>query len=119
MADALWGDVYFKDTYAGRLQQEPGGWHVFTYGDSYVGSDQPPIAHTLPLRHEPYVSERGEKDIQLSTISSILRVLGLLDERRLDFPTDEVRYDSWREVVTFVGVDRKKGVDCAISRESS
>lgn len=119
MADALWGNVYFKDTYAGRLQQEPGGWHVFTYDDSYVGSDQPPIAHTLPLRHEPYVSERGEKDIQLSTISSILRVLGMLDERRLDFPTDEVRYDSWREVVAFVGVDRKKGVDCAISRESS
>ena len=59
MADALWGNVYFKDTYAGRLQQEPGGRHVFTYDDSYMGSDQPPIAHTLPLRHEPYISERG------------------------------------------------------------
>lgn len=42
----------------------------------------------------------------------------MLDERRLDFPQDEVRYDSMREVVMFVGADRKKSVRCAISREA-
>ena len=59
MAGASWGNVYFKDTYAGRLQEDPGGRHIFAYDDSYLESGQPAIAHTLPLRHEPYVSERG------------------------------------------------------------
>ena len=59
MARTLWGKVYFKDTYAGRLQEEPGGRCVFTYDPSYLEAKQPVIAHTLPLRAEPYISERG------------------------------------------------------------
>jgi len=60
MARTLWGKVYLKDIYAGRLQEEPGGRCVFTYDPTYLEREQPPaIAHTLPLRVEPYVSERG------------------------------------------------------------
>ena len=59
MARTLWGKVYLKDLYAGRLQEEPGGRCAFAYDTSYLESHQPAIAHTLPLRSEPYVSERG------------------------------------------------------------
>ncbi|HWM65569.1 MAG TPA: HipA domain-containing protein [Steroidobacteraceae bacterium] len=60
MARTLWGKVYFKDTYAGRLQEEPGGRCVFTYDPTYLSSEQPAaIAHTLPLRAGPHISERG------------------------------------------------------------
>lgn len=59
MANILWGKVYFKDIYAGRLQEEPGGRVVFTYDASYVQEKHPQIAHTLPLRAEPFQSERG------------------------------------------------------------
>jgi serine/threonine-protein kinase HipA len=60
MARTLWGKVYLKDIYAGRLQEEPGGRCVFTYDPTYLEREQPDaIAHTLPLRVDPYVSERG------------------------------------------------------------
>jgi len=59
MAKMLWGNVYFKESYAGRLEERPGGRIVFTYDPSYLESKQPAIAYTLPLRHEPYISERG------------------------------------------------------------
>ena len=60
MARTLWGKVYLKNIYAGRLQEEPGGRCVFTYDPTYLEREQPAaIAHTLPLRVEPYVSERG------------------------------------------------------------
>ena len=65
MAKALWGKVYLQDIYAGRLEEEPGGRCIFTYDASYLEfrtdreRRQPPIAHTLPLRPAPYVSERG------------------------------------------------------------
>jgi len=59
MARTLWGKVYFKDVYAGRLHEEPGGRCVFTYDPTHVEAQQPPIAHTLPVRLEPYFSERG------------------------------------------------------------
>ncbi len=59
MAKTLWGKIYFKDSYAGRLQEEPGGRVVFTYDISYLEAKHPAIAHTLPLRSEPYISERG------------------------------------------------------------
>jgi serine/threonine-protein kinase HipA len=60
MARMLWGKVYLKNIYAGRLQEEPGGRCVFTYDPTYLEREQPAaIAHTLPLRVEPYVSERG------------------------------------------------------------
>jgi serine/threonine-protein kinase HipA len=60
MARTLWGKIYLKNIYAGRLQEEPGGRCVFTYDPTYLEREQPAaIAHTLPLRVEPYVSERG------------------------------------------------------------
>lgn len=59
MARTLWGKVYFGDRYAGRLQEEPGGRCIFTYDASYLERAQPAIAHTLPRRADPYLSERG------------------------------------------------------------
>ncbi|MFH0799513.1 MAG: HipA domain-containing protein [Pseudomonadota bacterium] len=59
MAKTLWGKIYFKDIYAGRLQEEPGGRVVFTYDISYLEARHPAIAHTLPLQSEPYFSEKG------------------------------------------------------------
>jgi len=59
MARTLWGKVYLRDAFAGELREEPGGRGVFTYDASYLESGQPAIAHTLPLRRDPYVSERG------------------------------------------------------------
>ena len=59
MAEALWGNVYFEDAYAGRLQEEPGGRCTFAYDTSYLDSGQPAIAHSLPLHEDPFISERG------------------------------------------------------------
>lgn len=59
MARTLWGNVYLKDIYAGRLREEPGGRCVFTYDVSYLENRQPAIAHTLPPREQPYICERG------------------------------------------------------------
>jgi serine/threonine-protein kinase HipA len=59
MSKTLWGKVYFKDTYAGRLEERPGGQVVFTYDPTYLADAQPAIAYTLPMRPEPYISERG------------------------------------------------------------
>ena len=75
---------------------------------------------TLADVSTPTVSrfESGEKDIQLSTIISILTVLGMIDERRLVFPEPKERYDFDREVVFFNGKDREKTVQCAIGHEA-
>lgn len=60
MARTLWGKVYLKDVYVGRLQEEPGGRCVFSYDPGYLERERPAaIAHTLPLRAAPYVSERA------------------------------------------------------------
>lgn len=57
MAAALWGNVNYQKTYAGRLEHEPGGRYGFTYDATYLDSGGPAIAHTLPLRQEPHYSE--------------------------------------------------------------
>src|SRR5258708_7722569 len=60
MARTLWGKIYLKDIYAGQLQEEPGGRGVMAYDPTDLEREHPPaIAHTLPLRVEPCVSERG------------------------------------------------------------
>ena len=59
MAQTLWGKVYLKDIYAGRLHEEPGGRCVFTYDAAYLEDGRPAIAHTLPPREQPYICERG------------------------------------------------------------
>jgi len=57
MAKSSWGKVYFKNSYAGRLQEEPGERYIFTYDKSYIENNYPPIAYSLPLREAPYISE--------------------------------------------------------------
>lgn len=59
MANLLWGNIYYKDHFAGVLRQEPGDRVSFTYHDSYLSSGQPPIAHTLPFQAQPFISESG------------------------------------------------------------
>jgi serine/threonine-protein kinase HipA len=59
MANLLWGNIYYKDHFAGILRQEPGDRTSFTYHESYLSSGQPSIAHTLPLQTEPFLSESG------------------------------------------------------------
>lgn len=59
MAKSLWGKVYFKNTYAGRLQEEPGGRCIFTYDKSYLERRHPKISYSLPLSDKPFISESG------------------------------------------------------------
>lgn len=62
--------------------------------------------------------ESGQKDIQLSTVTRILGVLGMLDERVLAFPDPEPRYDPDRMSVWFEGRDGELTVQCAVSKEA-
>jgi len=62
--------------------------------------------------------EGGERDIQLSTVTNILGVLGMLDERVLVFNDAHAHYDPMRMVVLFKGQDGDKTIPCAISREA-
>jgi transcriptional regulator with XRE-family HTH domain len=62
--------------------------------------------------------EGGERDIQLSTVTNILGVLGMLDERVLVFTDSHAHYDPMRMVVLFKGQDGDKTIPCAISREA-
>src|SRR5450631_2238494 len=62
--------------------------------------------------------ESGERDIQLSSVTSILGVLGMLDERTLVFADTNAVYDSMRGVVLFKGKDGDKVIACAVSREA-
>jgi len=59
MAQLLWGKVYYQDVFAGYLRQEPGERFVFAYDESYVNSSHPPIAYSMPLRSQAYISEYG------------------------------------------------------------
>lgn len=59
MANLLWGNVYYKDLFAGVLRQEPGERTSFTYDQSYRDAGHPSIAHTLPLRAEPFIGQSG------------------------------------------------------------
>lgn len=59
MASLLWGNVYYKDQFTGILRQEPGERVSFTYDQSYLDAGHPAIAHTLPTRPEPHISQSG------------------------------------------------------------
>lgn len=59
MAKLLWGKVYYQDQFAGILSEEPGHSISFIYDQSYLSGRNPPIAHTLPLKEEPFISQRG------------------------------------------------------------
>lgn len=60
--------------------------------------------------------ESGARDIQLSTVTTILRVLGMLDERVLIFSDAKPRATG--DAVVFQGRDGDKKVTCAILREA-
>ena len=60
--------------------------------------------------------EQAEKDIQLSTVLSILDVLGMTDKRTLIFPDERFNYDNER--IGFWGQDGETRVLCHISREA-
>lgn len=59
MANLLWGKVYYKNFFAGFIREEPGERVTFTYDSSYIEGDHPEIAHTLPVRIEPHISNNG------------------------------------------------------------
>lgn len=60
MANLLWGQVYFKDQYAGVIRQESGGRVSFAYDESYLSSDDSTaIAYHLPLQPEAFISLQG------------------------------------------------------------
>lgn len=63
--------------------------------------------------------ENGAKDIQLFSILSILKILGMIDQRSLVFPdTPNAQYDPTRMIVIFWGQDGAKSIRCAISAEA-
>ena len=59
MARLLWGKAYYKDIFAGFIREEPGDRVTFTYDESYINGNHPAIAHTLPVRAQPHVSNNG------------------------------------------------------------
>jgi serine/threonine-protein kinase HipA len=59
MANLLWGKVYYKDIYAGILREEPGDRVAFEYDESYLNSNYPSIAYTLPKTLNKHTSENG------------------------------------------------------------
>ncbi len=62
--------------------------------------------------------ENGEKDIQLSTVISILNVLGMNDKRHLIFSAQNEYDKPSRMCVIFTGQDSDKIIQCAISWEA-
>ena len=51
------GKVYFKDRYAGAIEQRDGKY-IFSYDPVYLKSSDPkPVSLTLPLKTEPYESK--------------------------------------------------------------
>jgi transcriptional regulator with XRE-family HTH domain len=62
--------------------------------------------------------ENAEKDLQLSSVVSILDVLDMSDKRTLTFPDEEARYESSRGTMAFWGEDGTQRVLCRISREA-
>jgi serine/threonine-protein kinase HipA len=59
MATALYGNVYFREAFAGLLREEPDGRYTFTYHSAYLESGNPAIAYTLPLQLGPIYSAGG------------------------------------------------------------
>ena len=59
MASLLWGKVYYHNLFAGLVREESGDSISFNYDASYIEGGYPAIAHTLPVRSEPYISNYG------------------------------------------------------------
>lgn len=60
MATALWGNVYYDETFAGTLSRDPGGRCTFSYDSTYLASTiARPVSYTLPLREQPFIQDGG------------------------------------------------------------
>jgi serine/threonine-protein kinase HipA len=59
MAETLYGNVYFGESYAGLLREEPDGRYTFTYDPGYIESGNAAIAYSLPLQFGPIHSAGG------------------------------------------------------------
>ncbi len=59
MASFLWGKVYYQDTFAGILREEPGDCTSFTYDSRYLEAHPFPLSHTLPLQPAPHLCHGG------------------------------------------------------------
>jgi serine/threonine-protein kinase HipA len=59
MATKQYGKVYLYDRYAGILAEEPGNRFAFTYDESYIEGNYPPVSMTLPVGNAPHYCERG------------------------------------------------------------
>lgn len=60
MGAALWGNVYYDETFAGTLSRDPGGRCTFAYDGTYLASPNArPVSHTLPLREPPFTHDGG------------------------------------------------------------
>jgi transcriptional regulator with XRE-family HTH domain len=63
--------------------------------------------------------ESGSKDIELSSILNILKMLGMVDQRHLIFPDKfNVQYDHIGNTVIFWGQDGTKSIRCAIAKDA-
>lgn len=62
--------------------------------------------------------EQVDKDIQMSSVLSILDTLGMTDKRTLVFRDVEFKYDTGREAVAFWGEDAGRRVLCRISGDA-
>ena len=62
--------------------------------------------------------ENAEKDLQLSSVLSILEVLGMSDKRTLAFPDRDHAYESSRAAIAFWGQDGAQRVLCRILRDA-
>jgi serine/threonine-protein kinase HipA len=59
LAKLHWGKVFYQDTFAGILQEEPGDCFSFEYDDSYIASNLPPISYSLPKETKKHTSYSG------------------------------------------------------------
>ncbi|MBP9878254.1 MAG: HipA domain-containing protein [Alphaproteobacteria bacterium] len=59
MAKFLWGKVFFNNTFAGYLRQEPGDRTSFTYDNLYVEQNGNPVSYHFPVRSDTYYHDSG------------------------------------------------------------
>ena len=60
MAANYYAYVYFQDSLAGILREEPGNRMLFTYERTYLESGLPAIAYSLPLQEQAHISIGGK-----------------------------------------------------------
>ena len=59
MASTNWGKVYFKNKFAGLLEEEPGGRSSFIYDDSFLETSKEALSVNLALDKKIHMNENG------------------------------------------------------------